>query len=143
MHCRTEPSTQVILRRGCTSCSLPSSSVKIFNIKSYFTPPRQTRHRQDCFVVSGVAVGIESARPPDKFVLCRSVSGGAVRPPDALRRRKHFSGGQFTPPHRIRQDRRACLSTAAATQARQTATPSRPTAHTQRRCTPRKCKHAA
>ena len=41
---------------------------------------------------------------------------------------------QFTPPHQTRQDCRACLSTAA----RQAATPSRPTAHTQRRCTPRK-----
>jgi len=41
--------------------------------------------------------------------------------------------------HQTKQDRRACLSTAAAaTQARQAATPSRPTAHTQRRCTPRK-----
>ena len=49
--------------------------------------------------------------------LCRSVSGGAVRPPDALRRRTHLSGGQFTPPHQTRQDHRACLSTAAATQA--------------------------
>jgi len=49
---------------------------------------------------------------------------------------------KFTPPHQTRQDRRACLSTAAAaTQARQAATPSRPTAHTHRRCTPRKCKH--
>jgi len=28
-------------------------------------------------------------------------------------------GGQFTPPHQTGQDRRACLSTAAATQARQ------------------------
>ena len=75
--------------------------------------------------------------------LCRSASGGAVRPPDALRRRTHLSGGQFTPAHQTRQDCRACLSTAAAaTQARQAATPSRPTAHTQRRCTPRKCKHA-
>ena len=79
-----------------------------------------------------------------RSVLCRSVSGGAVRPPDALRRRTHLPGGQFTPPHQTRQDCRACLSTAAAaTQARQAATPSRPTAHTQRRCTPRKCKHAA
>ena len=75
--------------------------------------------------------------------LCRSASGSAVRPPDALRRRMHLSGGQFTPAHQTRQDCRACLSTAAAaTQARQAATPSRPTAHTQRRCTPRKCKHA-
>jgi len=40
---------------------------------------------------------------------------------------------QFTPPHQTRQDCRACLSTAAAaTQASQAATPSRPTAHTQR-----------
>jgi len=67
--------------------------------------------------------------------LCRSVSGGAVRPPDALRRRTHLSGGNFTPPHQTRQDCRACLST-AATQARQAAAPSPPTAHTQRRCTP-------
>jgi len=35
-----------------------------------FTRPRQTRRRQDCFVVSGVAVWIESARPPDRCVLC-------------------------------------------------------------------------
>ena len=55
----------------------------------------------------------------------------------------NLSGGQFTLPHQTRQDCRACQSTAAAaTQARQAATPSRPTAHTQRRCTPRKCKHA-
>ena len=72
--------------------------------------------------------------------LCRSMSGGAVRPPDALRRTTHLSGGQFTPPYQTRQDCRACQSTAAATQARQAATLSRPTAHTQR--TPRKCKHA-
>jgi len=45
------------------------------------------------------------------------MSGGAVRPPDALGRRTHLSGSQFTPPHQTRQDRRACLSTAAATQA--------------------------
>jgi len=83
-------------------------------------------------------VNSESARQPDRCVQCRSVSGGAVRPLDALRRRTHLSGGQFTPPHQTRQDCRACLSTAAVTQARQTATPSRPTAHTQRRCTPRK-----
>ena len=75
--------------------------------------------------------------------LCRSVSGCAVRPPDALRRRTHLPGGQITPPHQTRQDCRARLSAAAAaTQARQAATPSRPTAlHTQRRCTQRKCKH--
>ena len=95
--------------------------------------PRQTRHRQDCFVVSGVAVWLESG-PTARQVrsvsgLCRSVSGGAVRPPDALRHRTHLPGGQFTPPHQTRQDWRACLSTAtAATQARQAATPSRPTA---------------
>ena len=42
---------------------------------------------------------------------------------------------QFTPPHQTRQDCRACLSTAAAaTQARQAATPSRPTAHTSCLC---------
>ena len=45
---------------------------------------------------------------------------------------------QFTPPHQIKQDCHACPSTAAATQARQSVTPSRPTAHTRRRCTPRK-----
>ena len=55
--------------------------------------------------------------------------------------RTHLPGGQFTPAHQTRQDRSACQSTAAATQARQAATPSRPTAHTQRRCTLRKCKH--
>jgi len=42
-----------------------------------------------------------------------------------------LSGGQFTPPHLTRQDRRACLSTAAAaTQAMQAATPDRPDAAT-------------
>ena len=41
--------------------------------------------------------------------------------------------------HQTRLVCSACLSTAAAaTQTRQAATPSRPTAHTQRRCTPRK-----
>ena len=46
---------------------------------------------------------------------------------------------EFTPPRQTRLDCRACLSTAAATTlARQTPTPSRPTAHTQRRCTSRK-----
>jgi len=49
----------------------------------------------------------------------------------------------FTPPRQTRQDCRACLSTAAAaTQARQAATPNRPTVHTQRRRTPWNCKHA-
>ena len=90
-------------------------------------------------VASRRAVWIESARQPDRCVLClvcRSVSGGAVRPPDSLRLRTILSGGQSTPPHQTRQDCRACQSTAAAaTQARQAATPSRPTAHTQRRCT--------
>jgi len=101
--------------------------------------PRQTQHRQDCFVVSGAAVWLESG-PTARQVrsvsgLCRSVSGGAVRPPGALRRRTHLPGGQFTPPHQTRQDWRACLSTATAeTQARQAATPSRPTAM-QRHCT--------
>jgi len=71
--------------------------------------------------------------------LCRSVLGGAVRPLDALRHRTHLSGGQFTPPHQTRQHCSACQSTAAATtRASQAAAPSRPTAHTQRRCTPQK-----
>ena len=86
-----------------------------------------------------VSVWTESARQHDNCVLSRSVSGGAVRPPDALRCRTHLSGGQFTPPHQTRQDCRAFLSTAAATQARQAATPNCPTAHTQRRCTLAKC----
>ena len=55
----------------------------------------------------------------------RSVSG--LRRAAQCDRRTHLFGGQFTPPHRTRQDRRACLSAAAAaTQARQAATPSRP-----------------
>ena len=55
----------------------------------------------------------------------------------------HVGPTQFTPLHQTRQDCRACLSTAAATtQARQAATLSLHTAHTQRRCTPRVCKHA-
>ena len=67
-----------------------------------------------------------------------SVSECVRRPSDELRRRTHVSGGQFTPPHQTRQDCRACQSTAAAaTQARQAATPSGRTAHTQRRCMPR------
>ena len=49
-----------------------------------------------------------------------------MRPPDALRRRTHLFGDQFIPPHQTRQDCRACLSTAAVTQARQKATPSPP-----------------
>jgi len=58
--------------------------------------------------------------------------------------RRTHSDAEHTCPavssHRhTRQDRSACLSTAAAaTQARQAAAPSRPTAHTRRRCTPRR-----
>jgi len=59
-----------------------------------------------------------------------------MRPPDALRRRTHFLVRLNSHRH-TRQDK-----TVAETQARQAATPSRPTAHTQRRCTPRKCEHA-
>ena len=35
-----------------------------------FIPPRQTRHRQDCFVVSGAEVWTESAQQPDRCILC-------------------------------------------------------------------------
>ena len=72
--------------------------------------PGTTQTGPSCRVWCGCET--ESARPPDKCVLNRSASGGRSS---------------------------ACLSTAtAATQARQAATPSRPTAHAQRRCTPRK-----
>ena len=98
-------------------------SLNTFRAIVQFPPARHTRHRQDCFVVSDVAVWIESARPPDRCVLRRSVHTAT--------------------PDKTRQDCRACQSTAAAaTQTRQAATPSRPTAHTRRRCTPRKCKHS-
>ena len=67
--------------------------------------------------------------------LCRIASGGAVR--------THLSGGQFTPAHQTRLPRLPVDRRRDAGQAeRQTATPSRPTVHTQRRCTPRKYKHA-
>jgi len=64
------------------------------------------RHRQDRLVVSGVVVRTESARPPDKCVQRRSVSGGAVRPPDALRRRTHLSGrlSSHRPPDTTRRN---------------------------------------
>ena len=67
-----------------------------------------------------------------------------MRPPDALRRRTHLFGGQFIPPHQTRQDCRACLSTAAVTQARQKATPSPPPRPPTRSDVARhaKCKHA-
>jgi len=98
----------------------------------------------DCFVVSGVAVWIESARPPDRCVLCLVCA--AVCRAAQCDRRTHSDAERTCPAvssHRhTRQDRCACLSTAAATQARQAATPSRPSAHTQRRCTPQKCKRA-
>ena len=105
---------------------------------------RCTRHDTDSTVLSCLVWRCELSRPDHptsafSVGVCRAVQTLAVRPPDALRRRTHLSGRQLTPPHQTRQDRRACLSTAAvATQARQAATPSRPTAHTQRRCTPRK-----
>ena len=51
-----------------------------------FTPPCQTRHWQDCFVVSGVAVWTGSARPLDRCVLCR-VCVGVCRSAAAPRRR--------------------------------------------------------
>ena len=79
-----------------------------------FTP---ARHWQDCFVVSGVAVWIESARPPDRCVLCRVCVG-------------------------VRRAVAAVAIAAAATQASQAARPSRQTAHTQRRVRHAKCKHA-
>jgi len=88
------------------------------------------RHRQDCFDVSGVAVWTESARQPDRCTWVWS----AERTCPAVNSRRPT-------PDNTRQDYRACQSTAAATHARQAATPSRLTAHTQRRCTPRKCKH--
>ena len=107
------------------------------------SPLAASRYDTDRTVLSCLVWQRELSRPVRSVPgLCRSESGDAVRPLDALRRRTHLSGGQFTLPHQSRQDCRACLSTAAATQARQAATPSRPTAHAQRRCTPRKCKHA-
>jgi len=105
-----------------------------------FTRPRQTRQTElFCRLRCG---GVNRVGPTARQVrsvsgLCRSVSGGAIRPPETLRRRTRLSGGQFTPPHQTRQDYRQSTA-GAATQARQAATPSRPTAHTQRR----KCKHA-
>ena len=73
--------------------------------------------------------------------LCRSASDSAMRPLDALQRRTHLSCGQFTPPHQ--KDKTvapACRPPPPRrTPGRQLR--SRPTAHTQRRCTPRKCKH--
>ena len=110
------------------------------NCPIHSATPDTTQTGLFCLVWYG---GVNLVGPTARLVrsvsgLCRSVSGGAVRPPDALRLRTHLSGGQFTPPHQTRQDRRACLSIAAATQARLAATPNRPTAHTRRRCTPRK-----
>ena len=71
-----------------------------------FTPPCQTRHRLDCFVVSGVVIWIESARQVRSVSgLYQSVSGGVMWPLDALRRKTHLSGGQFTPPHQTRLPR--------------------------------------
>ena len=52
-------------------------SLNTFKAIVRFMPAHQTRHRQDRLVVSGVAVWIGSARPTDKCVLGRSVSGGA------------------------------------------------------------------
>jgi len=66
--------------------------------------PDTTHTRLFCSVWCG-DVNSESARQPDRCVLCRSVSGGAVRPPDALRHRTHLSGDQFTPSHQTRQDK--------------------------------------
>jgi len=58
----------------------PTENLKSEHVQSnrpVHTAAHQTRHRQDRLVASGVAVWIESARPPDKCVQRRSVSGGA------------------------------------------------------------------
>ena len=93
--------------------------------------PFYARHDTDRTVLSRLVWQGPTARQTHcASGLRRSASGGAVRPPDALRRRTHLSSGQFASPHQTRQNCRACQSTAAAaTQARQAATPSRPTAH--------------
>jgi len=124
--------------------TLPAASV--LWCCSQFTSPRQTRHRLNCFVVSGLVWRCELSRP-DRCVLCL-VCVGSVRRHNATAGRTptQLSSGQFTPLHQTRQDCRACLSTAAATgqagSCAAKAVSSRTTAHTQRRCTPRKCKHA-
>jgi len=51
-------------------CEHDNSNCPIHN----FTPLDRTRYRLDCFVVSGVAVWIESAWQPDRCVLCLFVS---------------------------------------------------------------------
>jgi len=88
--------------------------------------------------VSGVAVLSESARPPDKCVQRRSVSGGAGtagatagRTPTQNALVEQVGPTQFTPPHQTRQDCCACLSIAAARP------PTRSDAERQA-----KCKHA-
>jgi len=108
-HDKTVLSVSRTLRR----CELDSRQLKtvadrkFWNLNTLiaivqFTPPRKTRHRQDCFVVSGVAVWTESARPPDRCVLCLVCVG--VRPAAQCDRRTHsdtealVGPTQFTPP---------------------------------------------
>jgi len=67
--------------------------------------------------------------------LCRSVSGSAVPPPDALRRRTHLSGVNS---HRHTRQDKTVAPASRPPPRRRPATPSHPTAHTQRRCAPRK-----
>jgi len=127
----TWPRTFIMLHFATHTHDVPE-----FSSPAFSTPAIWSHVFQSCVFQSRV-FSVPQVRSVSG--VCRSVSGGAVRPPDALRRRTHLSGGQFTPPLQTRQDCRACLSTAAAaTQARQAATPSRPTAHTQRRCTSRR-----
>ena len=111
-----------------------------------FTPAYQTRHRQDRLVVTGVVVWNESARPPDKCVLRRSVgrhsaTAGRTQTQNALGR----SGRLISHCH-TRHDKTvtpACRPPSRRMPGRQhAAIPRRPTARTQRRCTPGKCKHA-
>ena len=70
MFCKSDP-VHAMWTRLCG----PSVFSGVDGCYTQFTPPRQTRHRLDCFVVSVVAVWIESARPPDRCVLCRFCVG--------------------------------------------------------------------
>jgi len=106
--------------------------IKLICTKAKLTPPRQTRHRYDCFVLLCLVWRCELSRldrqsrqtgafcvwSVSECVRRRNATAGRTRTQNAL-----VGPTQFATTDTTRLDRRACLSTAAATQARQAGTP--------------------
>jgi len=140
IHNHTAATCLCRVRLGCVnwipdnSRLSPTENLQHEHVRSN-RPHRHTRHDTDKTVLSRLVWRCEPS-PPDKCVQRRSVSGSAGTAGATAGRTPTQNAlvgpPQFTPPHHCR----ACLSTAAAaTQARQAATPSRVVRHAN-------CKHA-